>query len=430
MFKIFFLQTIDSYYIILVISSIQTNKLTIMTKRLFSLALLFGLIFGGCQKEEILPLVMEDQTMELKHGDVIPGQFIVVFKDNSNLKTTLSGKYEDNVAVMRGYSKEVFKSAGITEDAIMIAYSGSITGVAAKLSSEEVSRLKKDERVDFIEPDRIIIMRPPWENPDPDPVDPGDGTSTQVVPWGITRVGGFVTYTGTKKAWVIDTGIDFTHPDLNVNTSLSKTFVDRTKSANDDNGHGSHVAGTIAAIDNTIGVVGVAAGAELVAVKVLDRRGSGAYSGVIAGVDYVAATAANGDVANMSLGGPVSDALDAAVLAAANKGIKFALAAGNESQNANNSSPARVNHTNVYTISAMNSSDFWASFSNYANPPIDFCAPGVSINSTWKSGGYSTISGTSMASPHAAGVLMLGNPTSDGKVIGDPDGNADPIIHR
>jgi subtilisin family serine protease len=238
-------------------------------------------------------------------------------------------------------------------------------------------------------------------------------------------------FTGTGiTVAVIDTGIDYTHPDLNVNTTLSKTFVARTKSATDDNGHGSHVAGTIAAIDNTIGVVGVAAGAEVVAVKVLDKRGSGDYSVVIAGVDYVAATAASGDVVNMSLGGPVSDALDAAVLAAANKGIKFALAAGNESQNANNSSPARVNHSNVYTISAMDASDVWAYFSNYANPPVDYCAPGVNINSTWKSGGYSTISGTSMASPHAAGVLMLGNPTSDGNVIGDPDGNADPIIHR
>jgi subtilisin family serine protease len=402
-----------------------------MIKKFFTLTLVLGLVFGGCQKDELVPMDVDESTVELKHGDIIPGQFIVVYKDNSTLKSALSGKYEDRVASMRNYSADIFNDVGITKDAITIAYSGSISGVAAQLSSDEVIRLSKDDRVAFIEPDRIIIMRPPWErDPEPDPEDPGDGTSTQVIPWGITRVGGFVNYTGTKKAWVIDTGIDYTHPDLNVNTTLSKTFVVRTKSATDDNGHGSHVAGTIAAKDNTIGVVGVAAGAELVAVKVLDRRGSGDYSAVIAGVDYVAATAASGDVVNMSLGGPTSDALDAAVLAAANKGIKFALAAGNESQNANNSSPARVNHANVYTISAMDASDVWAYFSNYANPPVDYCAPGVNINSTWKSGGYSTISGTSMASPHAAGVLMLGNPSSDGNVSGDPDGNADPIIHR
>lgn len=383
---------------------------------------MLGLFLGGCQKDEILPLVMEDQTMELRNGDIIPGQFIVVYNENSSLKNSLTGKYEDNIEAMRGYSKNIFRESGISDEAIQIAYSGTISGVAANLSDDEVNRLRKDDRVAYIEPDRVVMLAKPGSTVTPPPA--------QVIPWGITRVGGFVNYTGTKKAWVIDTGIDYTHPDLNVNTTLSKTFVTRTTSANDDNGHGSHVAGTIAAIDNTIGVVGVAAGAQLVAVKVLDKRGSGAYSIVIAGVDYVAATAASGDVANMSLGGPISDALDAAVLAAANKGIKFALAAGNESQDANNSSPARVNHANVYTISAMSSTDVWASFSNYANPPVDYCAPGVNIFSTWKSGGYNTISGTSMASPHAAGVLMLGNPTSDGNVIGDPDGNADPIIHR
>lgn len=394
-----------------------------MTKKLFTLTLVLGLFFGGCQKEEVEPLVQDDQTMELKHGDIIPGQFIVVYNDNSNLKSSLIGKFEDRVEVMRSYSKNVFRESGISDDAIKLVYSGIISGVAAELSSDEVSMLSKNKRVAFIEPDRIIMLARPTRPVDPIP-------TVQVIPWGITRVGGFVNYTGTKKAWVIDTGIDYTHPDLNVNTTLSKTFVTRTTSANDDNGHGSHVAGTIAAKNNTIGVVGVAAGAELVAVKVLDKRGSGEYSAVIAGVDYVAATAASGDVANLSLGGPVSDALDAAVLAAANKGIKFALAAGNESQDANNSSPARVNHVNVYTISAMGTSDIWASFSNYGNPPVDYCAPGVNINSTWMSGGYSTISGTSMASPHAAGVLMLGSPTTNGNVIGDPDGNADPIIHR
>lgn len=205
-------------------------------------------------------------------------------------------------------------------------------------------------------------------------------------------------------------------------------FVPRTSSADDDNGHGSHVAGTVAAKNDGIGVVGVAAGAELVAVKVLDRRGSGSYDGVIAGIDYVANTAASDDVANMSLGGPTSDALDAAIIAAANKGIKFALAAGNESSDANNSSPARVNHSNVFTISAMGENDAWAYFSNYGNPPVDYCQPGVNIYSTYKSGGYTTMSGTSMASPHMAGLLLLGNTITNGTVNGDPDGAADPIL--
>jgi len=132
----------------------------------------------------------------------------------------------------------------------------------------------------------------------------------------------------------------------------------------------------------------------------------------------------------MSLGGPVSQALDNAILVAAGKGIKFVIAAGNSAANANNYSPARVNGTNIYTISASDSGDRFASFSNFANPPIDYCAPGVSIKSTWKSGGYNTISGTSMAAPHAAGVLLLGTAKTSGFVSGDKDNNPDPIISR
>src|SRR5690606_17655679 len=120
-------------------------------------------------------------------------------------------------------------------------------------------------------------------------------------------------------------------------------------------------------------------------------------------------------------------AVDDAIIAAS-KNVKFVLAAGNESANANNSSPARVNGAHIYTISAMTSSDSWASFSNYGNPPVDYAAPGVSIKSTWKNGGYNIISGTSMASPHAAGVLLLGAARTDGTVKNDPDGNPDPII--
>ncbi len=147
---------------------------------------------------------------------------------------------------------------------------------------------------------------------------------------------------------------------------------------------------------------------------------------MIAGVDYVAANGNNGDVANMSLGGPVSVALDDAVKAAAASGVKFVLAAGNEAQDANNSSPARANGNNIYTVSAMDVNDNFASFSNFGSA-VDVASPGVAISSTWKDGGYNTISGTSMASPHVAGLLLLGNLSYDGFVNNDPDGNADPI---
>jgi subtilisin family serine protease len=123
----------------------------------------------------------------------------------------------------------------------------------------------------------------------------------------------------------------------------------------------------------------------------------------------------------------VSDALDNAVKNAAAKGIKFALAAGNDSTDANTRSPARANGPNIFTVSAVNSSDVWASFSNYNNPPVDYAEPGVSILSTWMNGGYNTISGTSMATPHLAGLMLLGAVRTSGAAINDPDGNADPI---
>src|SRR5690606_10754444 len=135
-------------------------------------------------------------------------------------------------------------------------------------------------------------------------------------PWGITRVNGVSNYTGTRKAYVLDSGIDLTHEDLNVDASSGFNAFSSGpdgNSLNDLNGHGTHVAGTIAAKNNSIGVIGVAPGATVIPVKVLDRRGSGSYSGVIAGVDFVAANGSNGDVANMSLGGPISTALDNAV---------------------------------------------------------------------------------------------------------------------
>jgi subtilisin family serine protease len=260
---------------------------------------------------------------------------------------------------------------------------------------------------------------------------PGDDVSAmaQTVPWGITRIGGARSGAG-KTAWIIDTGIDLDHPDLNVDVARSANFVTKGQNSPDDgNGHGTHVAGTVAALDNGIDVVGVAAGAKVVAIRVLDNSGSGTWSGVIAGIDHVAANGASGDVANMSLGGGANTTLDNAVKNAASKGIKFALAAGNSGDDANKYSPARVNGTNIYTVSAIASNDCLTSWSNYGNPPVDYAAPGASILSTKKGGGTTTMSGTSMAAPHVAGLLLVGL-RSDGKACNDPDGNPDPIAHN
>ncbi|PWE18680.1 peptidase S8 [Marinicauda salina] len=316
-------------------------------------------------------------------------------------------------------------------------YTTAIRGFSARMPAQAAERLvQQNPNIAYYERDQVAFAFPPPPCKGPNAGDPGcddgggDGGGSdpaQQTPWGIERVNGGATgWSGA--AWVIDSGIDLDHPDLNVDTTRSANFVSRgPKTADDGNGHGTHVAGTIAAIDNNIGVIGVAPGAPVVAVRVLSNSGSGSYSDVIAGIDYVAAEGAPGDVANMSLGGGFSQAVNDAVIAAAGNGIRFSLAAGNSGDDANNYSPASANHANIWTVSASDSGDGWASFSNYGNPPIECAAPGVGVLSTYKDGAYETLSGTSMAAPHVAGILLFGNPGSDGTVSGDPDGDPDPI---
>lgn len=324
--------------------------------------------------------------------------------------------------VARGNVKaEAARSAKAAGGGVGFTYENTIRGFSVNASAQGVSKMQAgNPRIAFCEQDQVITTQQSGG--------PGGVTAqAETIPWGITRVGGGQTG-ATGRAIVIDTGVDFTHPDLNVITSLARNFT-KDRDGNDLNGHGTHVAGTIAAIaNNGIGVVGVAPGVLVIPVKVLDRRGSGSNSGVIAGIEYAASIANSNDVANMSLGGGFSQALNDAVIAAAGKGLKFALAAGNESTSATTKSPASANHPNIYTISSFaQSNDTWSSFSNYGNPPVDYAEPGSSIYSTYKGGGYATLSGTSMASPHAAGLLLLGGIRSGGTVRNDPDGNPDNI---
>jgi subtilisin family serine protease len=309
-------------------------------------------------------------------------------------------------------------------------YTTALKGFAAKMPGAAAARVAaQNPNIAYYEPDAIAFAfpKPPWAGGGS-----GEESTTcnvEETPWGITRVGGPADGTGLT-AWVIDTGIDLDHRDLNVDVGRSENFVLRGKDSPDDgHGHGTHVAGTIAAIDNECDVVGVAAGASVVAVRVLDNSGSGSYAGVIAGVDYVANNAKLGDAANMSLGGPYSQALNAAVVGAASKGILFAVSAGNSADDANKYSPASADHPNIFTVSAIDSSDRFAWFSNYGNPPVYCASPGVSVLSTKKGGGTTTMSGTSMAAPHVAGLLLFGALRYDGSVLGDPDGTPDPICH-
>ena len=388
------------------------------------------LLFAACSNEESVDLnssLIEENDVVAQQSQVIEGSYIVVFdtKVTGDLGKKFGNDYKAAKRAVVSEAQKMFSENAITDFEIKQSYGKVLNGVAAKLSKTDAEKLSKDKRVKYIEEDQLVTLAPGGKPGS------GGGSTVQETPWGITRVNGVSSYTGTNVAWVIDTGIDLDHPDLNVDATRGFNAFTSGRDAgapDDGNGHGSHVAGTIAAKNNTIGVIGIAPGATVIPIKVLDSRGSGSYSGVIAGVDFVAAHGSNGDVANMSLGGPVSAALDAAVLNASQGGIKFALAAGNESKDAATTSPAGVNGTNIYTISAMSNGDNWASFSNFGNPPVDYCAPGVSIKSTWKDGGYNTISGTSMASPHAAGILLLGNFSTSGTVKGDPDNNADPII--
>ncbi|MCT0248981.1 S8 family serine peptidase [Synechococcus sp. CS-205] len=229
-------------------------------------------------------------------------------------------------------------------------------------------------------------------------------------------------------AFVIDTGITTSTEDLNVNTTWSRSWISGVSATTDDNGHGTHVAGTIAGIvGNGLGVVGVAPGATVVPLKALNARGSGSYSSIISAVNHATGIILDNNpsnisnsVINMSLGGPGNDALDEAISIAANQGVRFAISAGNSSQDVDNTSPARAGDLdNVYTISAVDANYQLASFSNYDNvapgatDKVDFAEPGVRVISWYRNSRTGTFSlyylnGTSMAAPHAAGALLMG----------------------
>lgn len=381
--------------------------------------LAISLIFVSCSKNPTDPSEIGTQT----------STYIVVFNQTGN---SIQGANIDSRI------KDIFAKYQIDLNALKFTYDVVLDGFAAELTDNQLEALKADKSIKYIEKDQTITLDDPVIS-----IESGKSNKiqgTQPIPWGVAYVGGPKTNTNVY-AWIVDTGIDFTHPDLNVDITTSKTFVSKTKTADDDNGHGTHVSGIIAAYDNDFGVVGVCPGASLIAVKVLNRQGSGTYSAIIAGINYVAANLKTGiNAVNMSFGGGVSQTLDNAVLALASSGtdtkkVFVCIAAGNSSANANNYSPARVNGTNIFTISAFDINGAFASFSNYGNPPIDFSAPGVNIYSCYKNDSYATMSGTSMATPHVVGILLsnFANGVSvinnSGTVTGDKDNTPDLKAH-
>ena len=304
-------------------------------------------------------------------------------------------------------------------------YRHAVRGYTARMSATAAQRIASLDRVQSVVQDQTVSI------------------DAQTLPTGINRIDGELSSTVSGNGSgavdadiaIIDTGIDLTHPDLNVvggvNCSTGRSYAD-------GNGHGTHIAGTAAAKDDANGVVGVAPGARLYAVRVLNNQGSGSWSSIICGIDWVTARASTIDVANMSLGGTGSDSacndggMHQAICNSVNAGITYAVAAGNESDDAKNHVPAAYDQ--VITVSAL--ADFnglpgggapstcradvdetFADFSNYG-ADVDIIAPGVCILSTWKSGGYNTISGTSMATPHVTGAAALYKSTNPGGVAG------------
>jgi subtilisin family serine protease len=309
-------------------------------------------------------------------GASAPGCYIVVLKSDVATPATVADEHG--------------KKNGFRPDFV---YSHALKGYAAKLPAAALDRIRQDPRVDYVEPDGVVSI----ETTQPSP------------PWGLDRIdqrnlplSTTYSYTSTGSgvtAYVIDTGIRKTHVDFGGRASDGFDAIDGLP-ADDCNGHGTHVAGTIGGT-----TYGVAKGVQLKAVRVLNCQGSGTYSQVIAGVDWVKADHAAGRpaVANMSLGGPVDQATDQAVSNAIADGIVFGIAAGNSSADACNFTPARV--AGALTVAASDINDNFASFSNRGSC-VDIIAPGVSVLSAWNSSNTATniLSGTSMATPHVVGI--------------------------
>ena len=252
---------------------------------------------------------------------------------------------------------------------------------------------------------------------------------TESLPWGVNRVDAELVWPSGNtadlvKVGIIDTGISNTHPDLLANVKGGINTINPLKSWNDDNGHGSHVAGIVGALDNDIGVIGVGPAIDLYAIKVLDRRGSGYLSDVIEGIQW--AIANNIQVINMSLGASTGNqSFHDAVIVAKNSGIVVVAAAGNSGGSANESVLFPAAYPEVIAVSATDQNNVIASWSSHG-PEVDLAAPGVSIYSTYKGTGYATFSGTSMAAPHVAGSVALVLNTPVGSYDTNTNGQWDP----
>lgn len=362
--------------------------------------------------------LLVDGAEYIRHFTTVkPNSYIVVFKEHVGVEAALLHmarvEVDKLIAGVNAMTDDQF-SDGLPQLITIPEADGTpMIGYVASLADAHVEMLRQDPDIEYIEEDQIITVDPWYVTTD----DTEDGPERP--PWGLARISHrdwssdnskteflFSEADGSGvKAYVIDTGIDISHPDFGGRARYGKSFVRDTTTgdytrANDANGHGTHVAGIIGS--NTCGVAKMA---ELIAVRVLDGDGSGTLSDVIAGVGWVVKEhlkkPTDKSVINMSLGGMRSPTLDRAVNGAASSGVHVVVAAGNEATNACNGSPSGADK--VLTVGASTQEDGVAFFSNYG-PCLDVFAPGHFILSTWLNGQYKLLSGTSMASPHVAGI--------------------------
>lgn len=379
-------------------------------KNYFVWLLSASLIFSGCDGEDEPKNDDCLTTKSSSHGSVVEDRYIVSLP--SEEESTGGRKMEKAIALLASHN--------LSQERIINRFTGAHSNYVLNINASEAADLARDPSVLYIEQDKRVSMCACFTVIEP-----------SLVTWNVDKVG-YGDGTG-KTAWILDTGIDYKHPDLNVDTLTSRSFVPEAPTANDENGHGTHIAGVVGAKNNRIGTLGVASGARLVGLKVLDNNGDGFVSYVLDALAYVAEKGKSGEVVNISLGvEDMSDILDKEVLALAKKGIYVVIAAGNEGEPASKYSPGRTNGTNIYTVSAVDSLDRFASFSNYGNDVVDYAAPGVRITSTYISGKYAIMSGTSQATPHVSGILLINNGklNSVAAALNDPDGVGDKIVHQ
>jgi subtilisin family serine protease len=351
-------------------------------------------------------------------------------KDGTEISGHKGLPYGNQLEMVKNMAEQLFNDNGIQGIDLKEDNTISGNGFTAKLNADQLAALKKDDRIAYIEEDKLV--KPALADGD---VKSTTISTVQQISWGTKKVG-YGSGVG-KTAWIIDSGIDPNHKDLTVDKTRSKSFLTSTQAGTytspyDEYGHGTQVAGIIGAKNNTYGTLGVAAGATLVSLRVMDANGSAYISKIVAALNHVAYYGKAGDVVNLSIGVSASSTLDDAVRKVAAKGIYVAIAAGNNNGDASLRSPARVNATNVFTVSAMNSTSYFTYPSNYGATTVDYAAPGVNVVTTAKGGGYAIFNGTSSAAPHMAGVLLLnaGKPRYSGYVSADKDSKADLILLR